>query len=160
MGEEAFAGNTYLFGNSDKPYLYHYFNDTVFVFTKDLQLNPHHLLKVGNGMLTYDFLAGKTKMSTPGIQVSGMWNATDYVFIKYNGHLGLYSLDFKVFYPNVILKNKEYPELSVSAGDVISQGLDEKSVIIIKQAISLTEANLPFPVNESDNPILVKYVMK
>ena len=170
---EYFVGQTLFAVTETNPFVYHYFNDTVFQVTSD-GLVPHHKLVLGDRTLSWeDFKADAFYNPRPQIhkiQVWGLEMVKDkmcvfYSLSKYKGGkqpvklMAVYTLGKQGIEPHVNWTSDRFIPIMHGAGfqsgyqrtsllrSVLPEELDEKS-------------RKEYSIKIDDNPIILKYYLK
>ncbi len=165
MGVEGFVGNTFVFGRPEEPRLYHYFNDTVFVY-QNRTLTPDYILSTGSATLTFDEAAGQRPTGSR-IQISGITEAGDYTFVHYavtrfrgdgrKNFTAFFSDDSGMFYPNVTFVDSES---GLKLSWPVFQGYDRRSLLSVAYPYELEETTLAPELPDDGIPILIRYRLK
>lgn len=174
MGQEAFAGMTFVYSLHGKSHLYHYFNDTVYTISQH-QLTPAYLFKLGNNMFTYgqlivtgDYQTAEP-LSDPKIEISNFLDLESLILISYqvkaprqkigerDNRFALYDKQRQIMYTDILLTNPIEKTLGLASDDPVFASSDEHSFYTFKQAFDLTDKELLENLNAEDNPVLVKF---
>lgn len=168
---EAFMGATFITGDTEHPFLFHYFNDTVFSII-GTQLHPEYLLQFGKLKIGFEELiveSGK-KISGPRVQVYNLVQRKKFTFIQYgvtrlNGTriqtqvTGIFSNDLAFHSPSINLFCNENPIFTIHSGKAFYSGYDNTLLTTIS-ALDVLEAEPNFGISENDNPLLLKYYLR
>ncbi|MDD4656882.1 MAG: 6-bladed beta-propeller [Bacteroidales bacterium] len=157
---EIILGNINIFGDNQNPYIYNYFNDTIFTL-KNKKLIPTLLARIGNLRIDYDNLFIE-KMGNSGNSIFQMGNIIkggDYVLFFYNisailertrtPFLSLYNVTTNSYTQNVQIKDNTESLLTIGSRDKMFHGLSAKDMLVIK--------SLP---DSDENPIIIKFRVK
>lgn len=174
MGQEAFAGMTFVYSLQGKSHLYHYFNDTVYTIAQH-QLTPAYLFELGNTMFTYGQLTvtGDNQtaepLSEPKIEITNFLDLESLILISYqvktprqkigerDNRFALYDKQHRTMHTDVVLTNPSEKMLGLEAGDPVFASSDERAFYTFKQAFDLADKGLLENLNAEDNPVLVKF---
>ena len=174
MGQEAFAGMTFVYSLQGKSHLYHYFNDTVYTIAQQ-QLTPAYLLKLGNTMFTYGQLTvtGDNQtaepLSEPKIEITNFLDLESLILISYqvktprqkmgerDNRFALYDKQRQIMHADILLTNPIEKMLGLASDDPVFASSDEHSFYTFKQAFDLTDKGLLENLNVEDNPVIVKF---
>lgn len=170
---EFFIGQT-LFGESDSfPFVYHYFNDTVFQ-VKAEGLVPHHLLKLGERCLSWnDFKSDAFANPRPQvhkIQVWGIEMIKDkvcifYTLSRFEGKsyptplMAVYTLGEEGIVPHVNWTSNRF--LPIDHGAIFTLGFQRKALLrsVFPEKLD-DEFRKKHGIDEEDNPVIIKYSLK
>lgn len=168
---EAFMGTSFIMGNMEHPYLFHYFNDTVFSIEGN-RLNPKYLLQFGKLKIKYEdmIIDSNERVHGPRAQVYDMFKAEHFTFVRYGVSrliktrgqtylTGLYRNDLSSYSPNVNIICKENPLFSIYSGNGFFAGYDN-TLLIPVSALDVLKTQPDFDILEGDNPILIKYHLR
>ena len=174
MGQEAYAGMTFVYSLHGKSHLYHYFNDTVYTITQH-QLTPAYLFKLGNNMFTYgqlivtsDYQTAES-LSEPRIEISNFLDLESLILISYrvktprqkmgerDNRFALYDKQRQIMHTDILLTNPIEKILGLASDDPVFASSDEHSFYTFKQAFDLTDKEFLENLNAEDNPVLVKF---
>lgn len=155
---EIIMDRNFMFGNSNEPYVYTNFNDTVYVL-KHNELVPSFLMTQGQYRFEYSELTMEKLMNLKESRLSIKWiaSAGNYMFVSYTvtaaGHfdayLGLYNTATGEYFQNIKTAEDEDSRISISAENRLYKAKDENELMAIK------------PVSESyDEYAIIKYRMK
>ena len=170
MGMEGIMGVTLSFGSHENPYLFHYFNDTVYRY-RDHTLIPELIIKM-EPKPTFAELADLSKGFSGGIvQISDLVQGGDFLFITYNDSrvpakqrwellMSLYNTNTNQYAPHVTIVDSESPYLSISSGNQLFQGLNVNTLFMVQTPAKILETEQRDGLKEDDNPILIKYQLK
>ena len=157
---EFILSNVYIFGDKQNPFIYNYFNDTIFIL-KNKKLVPTMLARMGNMRIDYDVLfeekwgnSAKSEFHMRNIVQGG-----DLVFFFYTisinkeraqtKFLSLYDVSSGNYTQNVLIKDNNDSLLTIGSRDLVFQGSSTDDILVIKGQ------------PESDkNPIIIKFKMK
>lgn len=174
MGQEAYAGETFIYHLDGKAYLYHYFNDTVYTFANN-SLTPAYLFKLGDSKFTFKQLTitgdatSEEPVDRPKIQLSNFIDTEKCIILSYSvitswkmgaepdQRFALYDKVGQVMYPDVYLVSEKEPVFSIEPKDPIFASSDEHSIFTFKQAFDLLEENQIEGLDVEDNPVIVQY---
>ena len=150
MGLEGFLGETYIYSIKDKTYLYHYFNDTVFICTNK-KLLPAYVFDLGGYKYKFEELemaadfTPKVPIDGPRIQLSNFVEIENYLFVPYmvaiprrkldepDSRLLIYDKRNKILHTDARLICTKNPILSLKKFDPIIRSTDQKSIYTYKQ---------------------------
>jgi len=167
---EGVLGTVLHFGKRAEPYLYNYFNDTVYKL-KNFTLEPDFLIESGDFKFTFEEMAN-LENPIPGskIQVLDIVQGSKYTFIFYtvtkfnnkrwNNFLALFNNETGTYYQNVRLTKDKSDYLSITSYDKIFQGSNDDCIIMVQNPARIIESEPTSNVKEDDNPILIKYKIK
>lgn len=167
---EAFMGSDFLLGDMQHPYLFHYFNDTVFLID-NLELKPMYLLKFGNLKIKYEELVvDQEKTHGSRAQVFQMVRGDQFTFVQYGVSrfkgkraqtylTGIYRNDFSSFSPCVNMVSTDQPLFSIPSGRGFYAGYGN-TLLTTLSASEVLKVNPGFDISQEDNPILLKYYLR
>lgn len=100
--DEVSVGGTFIFGNTSTPYVYNYFNDTVYVLKND-KLQPSFLMKQDRYRFGYEELRMDKliNLSESRLLLRHISAAGDYIFIFYSVNSGNMSISYMALYDTV-----------------------------------------------------------
>lgn len=172
MGQEAYAGQTFVYSLQHKTYLYHYFNDTVYSISGK-ELTPAYLFRLGGSKFSYpqltligDYTSEET-IDRPKVQLTNFIDTRKYLFISYtvinswqptpepDRRFAVYDKESGEMHPDVLPVSREEPLFGLAPEDPIFASADECSIYAIKQADKLAPAFSQ--LKEDSNPVVVKY---
>lgn len=172
MGQEAYAGQTFVYRLQHKTYLYHYFNDTVYSISGK-KLIPAYLFRLGGNKFSYpqltlmgDYTSEET-IDRPKVQLTNFIDTRKYLFISYtvinswqptpkpDKRFAVYDKESGEMHPDALPTNREEPLFGLATEDPIFASADECSIYAIKQADKL--APVFSHLEEDNNPVVVKY---
>ena len=174
MGQEAFAGITFVYSLHGKSHLYHYFNDTIYTIAQH-QLTPAYLFKLGNNMFTYGQLTvtgdyqTAEPLSEPRIEITNFLDLESLILISYqvktprqkmgerDNRFALYDKQRQIMHADILLTNPIEKMLGLASDDPVFASSDEHSFYTFKQAFDLTDKGLLENLNVEDNPVIVKF---
>lgn len=174
MGQEAFAGNTYMYNIKGNTYLYHYFNDTIYSF-KNNQLTPAYFLDLGNNMFTFKQLTvigdetSEEPIDNPKMMLSNFIDTHRGIILSYSVvsswkmgsepdmRFSFYDKEKQKMYPDAYFVSRDIPVFSIEDKDPIFASSDEKSIYTFKQAYDLMEEEIIEGLEDEDNPIIIQY---
>ena len=174
MGQEAFAGMTFVYSLHGKSHLYHYFNDTIYTIAQH-QLTPAYLFKLGNNMFTYGQLTvtgdhqTAEPLSEPRIEITNFLDLESLILISYqvktprqkmgerDNRFALYDKQRQIMHADILLTNPIEKMLGLASDDPVFASSDEHSFYTFKQAFDLTDKGLLENLNVEDNPVIVKF---
>jgi len=174
MGQEAYAGETFMYHLNGKVYLYHYFNDTVYTFANNC-LTPAYLFNLGDSKFSFKQLTvtgeatSEEPIDHPKIQLSNFIDTEKCIILSYSvitswkmgtesdQRFALYDKIDQVMYPDVYLISKKKNAFSIEPGDPIFASADEHSIFTFKQASDLLEDHKMEGLDVEDNPLIVQY---
>ena len=160
LPEELILGNVFIFGDKQHPFIYNYFNDTIFIL-KNKKLVPNMLAPLGNLRTDYDDLFiekwGNSEKSEFGMR--NIIQGGDLILFFYTisinkervrtSFLSLYNIATGSYNQNVKIKDTKDNLLTIGSRDLIFQGASTEDILVIKGQ------------PESDkNPIIIKFRMK
>jgi len=160
LPEELIIHNVFIFGDKQNPYIYNYFNDTIFIL-KNKKLVPVILARIGKLRTDYDELfmekwgnSGKKEFNMRNIVQGG-----DLIFFFYSisikversrfPFLSLYNVASNSYTQNVKIKDNKDSLLTIGSQDKMFQGYSSKDILVVKGQ----------PENEK-NPVILKFRMK
>ena len=167
---EAFMGDVYSYQRDGKTFLYHYFNDTVYVLDRR-KLLPAYYIKTGKRTFEYEELNVLQEMprTQSRIQLSGLNETSRYVFIFYvvthfkgnnrTNVMSLYDKQNKKFYPHLNILSSDRPYASIRSGQELTKGLNN-SVFLAREAADLIKDGYTGKISEEDNPVIIRYTLK
>lgn len=167
---EGFMGDVYPYEKDGKTFLYHYFNDTVYVLEQD-QLQPAYYIKTGKRTFEYEELNvfKEIPCTQSRIQLSGLDETSRYVFIFYavthfkgnsrTNVMSLYDKQNKKFYPHLNILSTDRPYASIRDGQELTKGLNN-SVFLARDATDLIKDGYIGKISEEDNPVIIRYTLK
>ncbi|MCK9628301.1 MAG: 6-bladed beta-propeller [Bacteroidales bacterium] len=159
LPEELILGNLFIFGDKQGPYIYNYFNDTVFV-VKNKKLIPAWLTRSGNLRIGYDELfmdrlgnLGRSVLNMRNVIQGGnivffMYSLSDNIERKRIPFLSLYNIQTNSYTQNVEIRDKKDSLLTIGRRDLMFQGNTIKDIIVIK--------GLP---GSDKNQVIIKFKM-
>lgn len=174
MGVEGFIGETFIYTIDNETFLYHYFNDTVYVCINN-QLKPAYLFDLGDYIYRFEELEMNPdftmKVPIEGLrtQVTNFIETPDYIFVNYlvanpsnktsgpDVRLAIYDKNSATMHADAQLICSQIPAVSLKKFDPLIPSTDRKSIYTYKLAEDLVEENLIEGLNAEDNPVLVKY---
>lgn len=174
MGQEAFAGNTYMYNIEGDTYLYHYFNDTVYSF-KNNKLIPAYLLDLGNSMFTFKQLTvigdgtSEEPIDNPKIMFSNFIETNRGIILSFSVvsswkmgskpdmRFSYYDKSIQKIYPDAYFISKDIPVFSIENKDPVFASSDANSIYTFKQAYELVEEEIIEGLEDEDNPIIIQY---
>lgn len=174
MGQEAYAGETFMYHLNGKAYLYHYFNDTVYTLA-DNRLTPAYLFDLGDSKFSFKQLTvtgeatSEEPIDHPKIQLSNFIDTEKYIILSYSvvnswrmgtkpdQRFALYDKVEQVMYPDVYLVSEKQDIFSLEPEDPIFASTDEHSIFTFKQASDLLEDHEIEGLDVEDNPVIVQY---
>lgn len=157
---EAIMGKIFSFGDRENPFVYNYFNDTVYV-VKNRQLIPSFLMQLGDYRFVYEELTMEKLMALQGCRVTFKWMACggDYLFMSYRvsgleggkgkSFLALYNIRTKEYIQNVEVTGVANEYGAIVPEKKLFHGFLSDELLLVKNG-SETD----------DRTILVKYRMK
>ena len=172
MGQEAYAGQTFVYRLQHKTYLYHYFNDTVYSISGK-KLIPAYLFRLGDSKFSYPQLTlmgdytSEEAIDRPKVQLTNFIDTRKYLFISYtvinswqptpkpDKRFAVYDKESGKMHPDALPTSREKPLFGLVAEDPIFASADECSIYAIKQADKLAPAFSH--LEEDSNPVVVKY---
>ena len=170
---EFFMGQT-LFGESDSfPFVYHYFNDTVFQVRPE-GLVPHHLLKLGERCLSWnDFKADAFANPRPQVHKIQIWGiemikdkvCIFYTLSRFEGKpspmplMAVYTLGQKGIVSHVNWTSNRF--LSIEHGAIFTLGFQRNTLLrsVLPENLD-NEFRKKHGIDEEDNPVILKYSLK
>lgn len=167
---EGFMGDVYPYEKDGKTFLYHYFNDTVYVLEQN-QLQPAYYIKTGKRTFEYEELNvfKEIPRTQSRIQLSGLDETSRYVFIFYavthfkgdsrTNVMSLYDKQNKKFYPHLNILSTDRPYASIRDGQELTKGLNN-SVFLARDATDLIKDGYIGKIGEEDNPVIIRYTLK
>lgn len=169
---EAFLGSTYFTETDAGLFMYHYYNDMVFLL-KDNQLVPNHLLVLGDRCIPWEDV-GASALTNPKpqvlkIQLNDLKNIKDkiclfYTVTRYDGKsrkdfMAMYNPEKEGIYPHVNLVSNRF--LSIKDAAPFTNGYNRESIFRVISPESLDETFLNrYGITEDDNPVIVKYLLR
>lgn len=157
---ELIIRNVFIFGDRQNPFIYNYFNDTIFIL-KNKKLVPTILAPLGNLRTDYDDLFfekwGNSDKSEFGMRniIQGGDLILFFYTISINKErvstrfLSLYNVASGNYTQNVRIKDTKDSLLTIGSRDLVFQGSSTKDILVIKGQ------------PESDkNPVIIKFRMK
>lgn len=172
MGQEAYAGQTFVYRLRQKTYLYHYFNDTVYNVSRG-KLVPAYLFRLGDSQFSYRQLTligdytSEEAIDRPKVQLTNFVDTEKYLFVAYtvvnswqpapkpDSRFAVYSKESGEMHPDMLLASKDEPLFGLEAGNPVFASSDERSLYTVKQADKLTPVS--DGLEEESNPVIVKY---
>ena len=173
MGQEAFAGQTFIYDLNKKTYLYHYFNDTVYTF--DGKLHPDFIFDLGDAKFTYSQLtlvgdyASEEPIRSPKIQVSNFVDMKHFLVLSYSvlqswkptekpdNRFALYDKSKKEMHSDVKIVVDGKPWFDIEPENAIFASTDEHSIYVFKQVDDLVDSPEFKEYDVENNPVLIKY---
>ncbi len=160
LPEELIIDNVFIFGDKQNPYIYNYFNDTIFIL-KNKKLVPAMLARIGKLRTDYDELfmekwgnSGKKELNMRNIVQGG-----DLIFFFYSisinverarfPFLSLYNVASNSYTQNVQIKDNKDSLLTIGSQDKVFQGYSANDILVVKGQ----------PENDK-NPVIIKFRMK
>jgi hypothetical protein len=131
-----------------------------------------YILKTSPYNTTFDELMVENlnlPQTEPRIQLDRVVETGGYTFVLYGirgfgekdeKSMAFWSSEDKVFYPNAIVSDPDNESLNIDSRSQIFSGYDGRSLIVAVNAFELQDSKLPFEVRESDNDILVRYILR
>ena len=164
---EVSVGGTFIFGNTGTPYVYNYFNDTVYVLKND-KLQPSFLMKQGRYRfryeeLTLDKLINFTESRLFFRHISA---AGDYIFIFYSVNSGNMNIPYVALYNTVTGKYFQNVSItpSYSGNDISGTGSDftgiSSSETLYKGKIENELLSVKAVSDNSDKYAVIRYRTK
>ncbi|OFY45139.1 MAG: hypothetical protein A2X18_14515 [Bacteroidetes bacterium GWF2_40_14] len=157
---ELIIGNVFIFGDRQNPYIYNYFNDTLFRL-RNKKLNPEFLIQTNKMTLNFEELSMENMQALEGnkLYMRNIVQGGDFIFFFYqvnnaqekvrNSFLSLYNIESGSYNQNVKIKDKKDSLLTLGSRDLVFQGSSTKDILVIKGQ------------TESDkNPLIIKFRMK
>lgn len=173
MGQEAFAGQTFIYKLNKKIYLYHYFNDTV--YTLEGKLHPSFIFDLGNAKFTYAQLTitgdntSEEPIRNPKAMISNFIDMDDYLVVSYSviqswkptkeldNRFAFYDKSRKEMHSDVKFVVDRKPWFDIEPENTIFASSDEHSIYVFKQADELVDSPEFEGIDVDSNPVLVKY---
>jgi len=157
---EMILGNVFIFGDKRNPFIYNYFNDTIFIL-KNKKLTPTMLTRLGRLRVDYDMLFIE-KMAKSGERILQMKNIVQggnfiLFFYSISNHtegvrtpfLSLYNVVSGSYNQNVTIKDNKDTLLSIGSRDIMFHGLSPKDILVVKGHSG-----------SDKNPLIIKFRMK
>ena len=176
MGQEAFAGQTFIYDLNKKTYLYHYFNDTVYTF--DEKLHPDFIFDLGDAKFTYPQLtiigenATEEPIRNPKIQVTNFIDMERFLVVSYSvrqswapsqeqdNRFALYDKSEGEMHSDVAFVYDAEPLFDIKPENALFASSDEHSIYIFKQADELLESPQFEDLDVESNPVIIKYTFQ
>ena len=176
MGQEAFAGQTFIYDLNKKTYLYHYFNDTVYTF--DEKLHPDYIFDLGDAKFTYSQLtlvgdnASEEPIRNPKIQISNFIDMERFLVVSYSvvqswapteerdNRFALYDKSEGEMHSDVAFVYDAEPLFDITPDNALFASSDEHSIYIFKQADELLESPQFEDLDVESNPVIIKYTFQ
>ena len=173
MGQEAFAGQTFIYDLNKKTYLYHYFNDTVYTF--DEKLHPDYIFDLGDAKFTYPQLTivgeytTEEPIQSPKIQVTNFVDMRHFLIVSYSvrqswkptekpdNRFALYDKSKKEMHSDVKIVVDGKPWFDIEPENAIFASTDEHSIYVFKQVDDLVDSPEFKEYDVENNPVLIKY---
>lgn len=157
---ELILGNVIIFGDSQNPYIYNYFNDTIYTIY-NRKLMPSMIARTGKMRFEYEELFME-KLGNSGqsrLQMSKIVKGENLILFCYtisnknekvrNRFLSLYNSKTGNYTQNIQIRDDKNSIFAISGQDLIFQGSTSHEIVVIK-------GNL-----ESDkNPVILKFKLK
>ncbi|MEF9987391.1 MAG: 6-bladed beta-propeller [Bacteroidales bacterium] len=160
LPEEAIMCKIFSFGDRVNPFIYNYFNDTVYVL-KNKKLTPSFLMQLGDYRFGYEELTIDKLMALQKSKINLQWIVCggNYLFISYSisqmegkkgkQFLALYNTQTKEYMQNIEITNVANEYSAIVPGKKLFQGFLPNELLSVKN------------VSDTDNrSILIKYKMK
>ncbi len=160
LPEELIIDNIFIFGDKQNPYIYNYFNDTIFNL-KNKKLVPAMLARIGKQRADYDelFMEKWGNSSKKELQMRNIVQGGDLIFFFYSisinveksrlPFLSLYNVASNSYTQNVRIKDDKDSLLNIGSQDKMFQGYSTKDILVVKGQ----------PENDK-NPVILKFRMK
>jgi len=157
---ELIIGNVFIFGDRQNPFIYNYFNDTIFIL-KNKKLAPTILAPLGNMRTDYDdiFIEKYGNSEKSEFVMRNIIQGGDLILFFYtisinkeraqSKFLSLYNVASGNYTQNVRIKDTKDSLLTIGSRDLVFQGSSAEDILVIKGQ------------PESDkNPVIIKFRMK